>query len=210
MCFMPERWIIVKAATGEYEEKRSRFIAELRKVRDEDEARAFIDEIKKKSFDAKHHCYAYVCGEGLSRCSDDGEPSGTAGRPMLELLGSYGLHDAAAVVTRYFGGVLLGTGGLVRAYTAALKAAIEASETGTLKEGKEAELEFAYPFVNVIKAYADEGRFEIKNEDYGVNVVFTCVFLKDRFEDEIKKITEACNGRIKISVPRDTEILVTD
>ena len=193
MCFMPERRIIVKAATGEYEEKRSRFIAELRKVRDEDEARAFIDEIKKKSFDAKHHCYAYVCGEGLSRCSDDGEPSGTAGRPM-----------------RYFGGVLLGTGGLVRAYTAALKAAIEASETGTLKEGKEAELEFAYPFVNVIKAYADEGRFEIKNEDYGVNVVFTCVFLKDRFGDEIKKITEACNGRIKISVPRDTEILVTD
>lgn len=103
---------------GEIEEKKSRFIATIRPVTSEEEATAFIAEMKKRYWDARHNCSAFVIGRNqeLTRCSDDGEPSGTAGRPMLDVLLREGIHDAAVVVTRYFGGTLLGTGGLVRAY----------------------------------------------------------------------------------------------
>lgn len=115
--------VLIEGGQGEIMEKKSRFIADVRKVESEEEATAFIEEIKKKYWDARHHCSAFVIGQKgqLTRCSDDGEPSGTAGRPMLEVLLGEGICDIAVVVTRYFGGVLLGTGGLVRAYSAAVK-----------------------------------------------------------------------------------------
>ena len=112
-----------EGGVGEIKEKKSRFIATLRPVTTEEEATAFINETKKKYWDAKHNCSAFVIGRNseLTRCSDDGEPAGTAGRPMLEVLTGAGLTDVCVVVTRYFGGVLLGTGGLIRAYQAAVK-----------------------------------------------------------------------------------------
>ena len=115
--------IVYRGGTGEITEKKSRFIADIRPVSTEEEALAFIEEIRKKYWDARHHCYAYILGERgqQSRCSDDGEPSQTAGRPMLDVLTGEGLTDVCAVVTRYFGGTLLGTGGLVRAYSGAVK-----------------------------------------------------------------------------------------
>ena len=102
-------------------EKKSRFIATVRSVKTEEEALAFIEEMKKKYWDASHNCSAYVIGERneIQRCSDDGEPGQTAGRPMLDVLLGEEIHDVCAVVTRYFGGTLLGTGGLVRAYSKA-------------------------------------------------------------------------------------------
>ena len=110
--------IIYTGGEGEIVEKKSRFIATLRPVQTEAEAIAFIGEMKKKYWDARHNCSAFVIGKNqeISRCSDDGEPSQTAGRPMLDVLLKEEIHNAAVVVTRYFGGVLLGTGGLVRAY----------------------------------------------------------------------------------------------
>lgn len=116
--------------TAEIVEKKSRFIANLEHVESEEEALAYIETIRKKYWDARHNCYAYCIGkkQGLKRCSDDGEPSQTAGKPMLDVLTGAGLCDTVVVVTRYFGGTLLGTGGLVRAYTAAAKAGVEASE----------------------------------------------------------------------------------
>lgn len=115
--------IVYRDGQGEIVEKKSRFIAHIFSVDTEEEALERITQIRKKHYDARHNCFAYVIGEKneIERCSDDGEPSGTAGRPILEVLTGQGVHNAVAVVTRYFGGTLLGTGGLVRAYTAAMK-----------------------------------------------------------------------------------------
>ncbi|MBQ7582572.1 MAG: YigZ family protein, partial [Lachnospiraceae bacterium] len=107
-----------EGGVGEITVKKSRFIATLKPVETEEEATAFINEVKKKYWDAKHNCSAFVVGENgqLNRCSDDGEPAGTAGRPMLEVLQGIAVTNVCCVVTRYFGGTLLGTGGLIRAY----------------------------------------------------------------------------------------------
>ncbi len=117
------RKIVYQGGSGEITEKKSRFIATVIPVKEEQEALDFIASTKKKYWDARHNCFAYIIGENaeLVRCSDDGEPAGTAGRPMLEVLEREGLCNLAVVVTRYFGGVLLGTGGLVRAYQGATK-----------------------------------------------------------------------------------------
>ena len=110
-------------------EKKSRFIATVRPIKSEEEAIAFIESMRKKYWDATHNCFAYVIGERfqVQRCSDDGEPGGTAGKPMLDVLLGEEIHDTIVVVTRYFGGTLLGTGGLVRAYQGAAKAGLHAS-----------------------------------------------------------------------------------
>ena len=115
--------ILYRGGEGELTEKKSRFIATTRPVNTEEEAAAFIEEIKKKYWDARHNCFAYVVGERgqLKRCGDDGEPSQTAGRPMLDVLLGEGIRGICVVVTRYFGGTLLGTGGLVRAYSGAVR-----------------------------------------------------------------------------------------
>ena len=126
---------VSRGGEGEIVEKKSRFIATVRPVHSEEVVLAFIEEVKKKYWDARHNCSAFVIGTKaeLTRCSDDGEPSGTAGRPMLEVLLGEGVRNVAVVVTRYFGGVLLGTGGLVRAYSSAVKEGIAASKIGRIQ-----------------------------------------------------------------------------
>lgn len=118
--------VLYEGAQGEIVEKKSRFIANIFPVKTEEEALEKITEMKKKYYDARHNCYAYIIGANheIKRSSDDGEPSGTAGRPMLEVLEGQGIGDVLVVVTRYFGGTLLGTGGLVRAYSGAVKEAL--------------------------------------------------------------------------------------
>lgn len=120
---------VYKGGEGEIEEKKSRFIATVQPITSEEEAIAFIDGLRKKYWNATHNCFAYVIGEQfqIQRCSDDGEPSGTAGKPMLDVLLGEEIHNVAVVVTRYFGGTLLGTGGLVRAYQSATKTGLENS-----------------------------------------------------------------------------------
>ena len=117
---------VYQGGEGEIIEKKSRFLATVRPVESEEEAERFIAEMKKKYWDARHNCSAFVIGgnQEVTRCSDDGEPSQTAGRPMLDVLLREGIHNTAVVVTRYFGGVLLGTGGLVRAYQKAAQAGL--------------------------------------------------------------------------------------
>ena len=121
--------IVYEAGEGEIVEKKSRFIAHVLPVEEEEQALEKIEQIKKQYWDARHNCYAYVIGkkQELQRFSDDGEPSGTAGKPILEVLLGEEIHNVLVVVTRYFGGTLLGTGGLVRAYSAATKAGLEQS-----------------------------------------------------------------------------------
>lgn len=118
---------IADESKGEYEEKRSKFIATIRPVQNEEEAISFVKEMKTKFWDAKHNVFAYVLKDGAARFSDDGEPHSTAGKPVLDIITGRGLVNVCVVVTRYFGGVLLGTGGLVRAYSEATKNAIDNS-----------------------------------------------------------------------------------
>ena len=134
--------VLLSGGEGEIVEKKSRFISTIRKCETEEEAVAFIEEMKKKYWDARHNCSAFIIGSRgeLTRCSDDGEPSGTAGRPMLEVLTGSGIRNIAVVVTRYFGGTLLGTGGLVRAYTQAVKEGLDHCETGIMRKGCELEV----------------------------------------------------------------------
>ena len=129
--------VVHRGGEGEIIEKKSRFIATVRPVETEEEAVAFINEMKKKYWDARHNCSAFVIGEHqeLTRCSDDGEPAQTAGRPMLDVLLKEGITNVAVVVTRYFGGVLLGTGGLVRAYQKAVQEGLAASVIIEKREG---------------------------------------------------------------------------
>ena len=119
--------VVYEGGSGEIVEKKSRFLAAVQPVESEEAAAAFIGAVKKKYWDASHNCSAFTIGRHheLTRCSDDGEPSGTAGRPMLDVLLREDIHNAAVVVTRYFGGTLLGTGGLVRAYQKCTQAGLE-------------------------------------------------------------------------------------
>ena len=121
---------VEKESNAEIVEKKSRFIAKLYPVSSEEEALEILEKVRKKYWDARHHCWAFVLGEEqpLERCSDDGEPSGTAGKPILEVLRGAQLRNVLMIVIRYFGGTLLGTGGLVRAYTASSKEAVDAAD----------------------------------------------------------------------------------
>ena len=131
---MTEYIVPYQDAESEFTEKRSRFITHLYKVETEAEARARIEEMKKKYYDARHNCWCYLLQEGgVVRYSDDGEPQGTAGQPMLNVFQRQEVWNVCCVVTRYFGGVLLGTGGLVRAYTTATSRALEAAEVVTVR-----------------------------------------------------------------------------
>lgn len=167
--------ILTEGGSGELVEKKSRFIATLRPVETEEEAEAFIGEMKKKYWDASHNCSAFVLGPGaeLTRCSDDGEPGGTAGRPMLEALLGAGVRNVAAVVTRYFGGTLLGTGGLVRAYIGAVKAGLAGCGVAVMRHGFEIRVETDYTGIGKVLYLLGQRALEPVEADYGEQVRLT-------------------------------------
>lgn len=141
-----EYYIPTHAAECELTEKRSRFIGRVWPVSGEEEARARIEETKKRRYDARHNCWCYRIRGGPERYSDDGEPQGTAGKPVLEVVLREGLVDVAVVVTRYFGGILLGAGGLVRAYAQGAKTAIDAARVLNMQPAALVELDMGYDF----------------------------------------------------------------
>lgn len=165
---MPDSSYVTIARDGEaeIEVKRSRFRCTLERVESEEAARAVVERLRKQHWDARHHCSAFVLGPGatVQRSSDDGEPSGTAGAPMLEVLRGHELSDVVAVVTRWFGGVLLGTGGLVRAYGDAVRAGLDS--VGTLQRSLVLEHELVVP-------HADAGRVEHELRSRGVLLLGT-------------------------------------
>ncbi|MBO5293232.1 MAG: YigZ family protein [Lachnospiraceae bacterium] len=189
--------VLKTGGQGEIEEKKSRFIATLRRVDLEEEAVAFIDEMKKKYWDARHNCSAFVIGQKaeLTRCSDDGEPSGTAGRPMLEVLLGEGVCNAAVVVTRYFGGTLLGTGGLVRAYTQAVKAGLEASEVVTMRFGVRLKIGTDYNGLGKIQYILGNRGIAVEESLYTENVELTVFIEQEVYEAVVKELTEATAGK---------------
>lgn len=161
--------ILEKNTTAEIIEKKSRFIANLFYVETPQEAEDKIKQIKKKYYDAKHNCFAYITLNGneiQKKCSDDGEPSGTAGAPMLEILEKQSIYNVVVIVTRYFGGILLGTGGLVRAYSDSLKEAIKKSTLVEQEPGYEAEIKLPYADFEKFKYYCKKNNINIINSEY--------------------------------------------
>ena len=189
--------VLLEGGEGEYVEKKSRFIATIRRCESEEEAAAFIEEIKKKYWDARHNCSAFVLGARgeLTRCSDDGEPGGTAGRPMLEVLLGEGIRNIAVVVTRYFGGVLLGTGGLVRAYTQAVKAGLQNCTLGRMRYGWEVEVGTDYNSVGKILYLLGNAGIEPLESNYTDVVSLRILVPAEEAARLQKEITEATNGK---------------
>lgn len=191
---------VYKGGQGEITEKKSRFIATVRPVESEDEAVSFINETKKKYWDARHNCSAFVIGkrQELTRCSDDGEPAGTAGRPMLDVLLKENIHNAAIVVTRYFGGVLLGTGGLVRAYQQATKAGLSASEIIEKKDGAELFIRTDYTGIGRLQYLFAQEKITVMDTAYEADVLVKAVIPENDKKRIEKTIIEQTNGTAKL------------
>lgn len=190
--------VLLSGGEGELVEKKSRFIATVRKCETEEEAVSFIEEIKKKNWNATHNCSAFVIGSRgeLTRCSDDGEPSGTAGRPMLEVLLGEGIRNIAVVVTRYFGGTLLGTGGLVRAYTQAVKEGLQACRIGVMRLGCEIHVTTDYNGIGKILYLLGQRGLEPVESSYTDTVTLKLLVPKELAEELQKEMTEATNGKV--------------
>lgn len=188
---------ILEPGTGEIIEKKSRFIGYVRHVETEEEANDFVVEIKKKHYDARHNCYAYAVGEDQSvlRFSDDGEPGGTAGKPILEVITGEGLKNVCVVVTRYFGGTLLGTGGLVRAYTEAAKECIAATEIVCKRMMVPIDITTNYTDLGKIQYILSSKGIDIKDSIYEDNVSLRIEVFIDDVEAIEKNITEATSAR---------------
>lgn len=191
---------VYKGGQGEITEKKSRFIATVRPVESEDEAVSFINETKKKYWDARHNCSAFVIGkrQELTRCSDDGEPAGTAGRPMLDVLLKENIHNAAVVVTRYFGGVLLGTGGLVRAYQQATKAGLSASEIIEKKDGAVLFIRTDYTGIGRLQYLFAQEKITVMDTAYEADVLVKAVIPENNKKRIEKTIIEQTNGAAKL------------
>ena len=185
-------------ATGEFEDRRSRFIAQLRRVESEAEAEAFVAEVRARHHDARHNVPAWILADGRERCSDDGEPSRTSGMPTLEVLRGASLADVCCVVTRYFGGTLLGPGGLVRAYTAATQAAVAAAEG----DGAISEMTLVCPvtvqlpyalYDRVTRMCADAGG-RVSESLFAEDVQLTCLFRAGDEEGFCSAVYELAGG----------------
>ena len=188
---------VYEGGTGEIVEKKSRFIANVRPVETEEEALAFIEEMKKKYWDARHNCSAYILGERQEqmRCSDDGEPSQTAGKPMMDVLDGAGLTNTAVVVTRYFGGTLLGTGGLVRAYSAAVQEGLKNSRIITKYWGTELLVGTDYNGIGKLQYLFGQRQIPILDAEYTDQVQFTVLVPVSRVQEIRKAVTEATSGQ---------------
>lgn len=192
--------IVYRGGEGEIVEKKSRFIATVCPVNSEEDAVLFIEKIKKKYWDARHNCHAFILGERneISRCSDDGEPSGTAGKPMLDVLLGAGLHNVCVVVTRYFGGTLLGTGGLVRAYSQAVQAGLENSLIVEKKLCCRMKIYTDYNGIGKIQYILGKSTAITLNTDYTERVVAEILIEKGNFNGLCKEIVEATSGKAEL------------
>ncbi len=195
---MPELYTTIeREAVAEFEEKKSVFIGHALPVKTEEEASAFIKELKSKYRDATHNVYAYVLGDGtLQRYSDDGEPQGTAGMPVLDVIRKSGCTDTAVVVTRYFGGTLLGAGGLVRAYSHAASLALDAAHIITYE--KYAVLELICEYSDYGKYLSETERFGLINDgvDFAENVKMILAVKESRLAEFRKLISDLSNGKL--------------
>ena len=198
---LPEYRTIYQGGEDEIVEKKSRFIATVIPVESEEEALEFIEKTKKKYWDARHNCSAFVIGDRqeLSRCSDDGEPAQTAGRPMLDVLLKEDIHNVAVVVTRYFGGVLLGTGGLVRAYQKSVQEGLAASVIIDKKEGRRLSVGTDYTGLGKLQYLIAQNGLTLIDTVYTEKVELLLMVPSGMQEQTEKEIIEATNGKADLS-----------
>ena len=196
----------LEGGEGEIVEKKSRFIATVRPVASEEEALAFIEEMKKKYWDARHNCSAFVIGRNqeLMRFSDDGEPQGTAGKPMLDVLLGEGLHNTAVVVTRYFGGILLGAGGLTRAYSKGARDALAAAGVATMGLWARVRLSCPYPLFERVKLEIAAADGVLDDMDYGADVTLTVSLPSERRETLQGRLTELSAGGLTLALMEES------
>lgn len=197
---MSEYRIPTDAGESEYTEKRSRFLGHVRRVESEEEAREFIAEMKKEYYDARHNCWCYIIRGGAERYSDDGEPQGTAGIPMLEVFRREGVDSVACVVTRYFGGVLLGAGGLFRAYTKCAKDALDAAGISLVRQWAETELECSYAQCERLKLEIAAAGGIPGEAEYGAAVTLKAVVPQELVEDFTARIFDVTAGSVSVRV----------
>ena len=177
---------------GEYSEKKSKFIANGYYIESEEDAKKKLEEIRKKYFDAKHNCYAYRVfeqGQLIEKMSDDGEPSGTAGAPMLNIMKGKNLCNCIIIVTRYFGGILLGTGGLVRAYSEAVNNALENVELYPISDGVSISFEITYSDLKNLQYYCQNNDILIVNQAYEENIKIEANLSKEKLENMQNEIS---------------------
>lgn len=204
--------ILYQGGSGEIVEKKSRFIATIEKIETEEEALAFISKIKKQYWDARHNCYAFVAGKNqeLQRCSDDGEPNGTAGRPMLDVLVREDIHNLVVVVTRYFGGTLLGTGGLVRAYQKAVQEGLKNCVVIEKMQGRMLKIDTDYNSIGKIQYILAQQQITAMDTIYTDKVEMRVMVPVERLPEFQEAVTEGTNGTARFQVGDQVEYASVD
>ena len=194
---MDEYLVPSEYGEDEFIEKKSRFIGRIWPVETEEEALARIQEMKKKHYDATHNCWAYIIRDGAVRFSDDGEPGGTAGMPMLQVLQREGLFNAVCVVTRYFGGILLGAGGLVRAYTKGAKIAVDAAGKSMKRVWTVLYVPCPYSFYERVRLEAEAFGGIIRKADFGAEVELELLFPEAKTQEFLDRLTDMTAGTVE-------------
>ncbi len=194
---MTEYYLPTGYGTAEHVEKKSRFIGQVWPVRTEAEAREKIEAVKKQYHDARHNCWCYALRDGTLRYSDDGEPQGTAGQPMLEVLTKQGVTEAVIVVTRYFGGILLGTGGLARAYTKGAKDALASAGISVERLWDRLLLACSYSLYDRIRQETERCGGVIEDTEYGADVTMTILTPETETDNYVNQIVELSAGTVQ-------------
>lgn len=192
---MSEYFVPAGSGEAEFVEKRSSFLGHVRFAGTEDAAREFINEMKKKHYDARHNCWCYIIRGGAVRYSDDGEPQGTAGLPMLEVFRREGVENVVCVVTRYFGGVLLGTGGLLRAYTKSAKDALDAAGIAAVRRWVKLETVCPYSLLERMKTECMALEGAVSDVEYGADVRMSFLLPEAKAEAFCARVTELSAGQ---------------
>ena len=193
---MTEFYIPTGSGEAELVEKRSRFIGRVRRVETEEQARAFIEAVRKKEYDANHNCWCYALHDGTVRCSDDGEPQGTAGQPMLGVFQREGIENVCCVVTRYFGGVLLGAGGLVRAYTQSAKDALDAAGVSVVRRWMALDVPCPYARLETLRRELAAFGGAEEGADYAQDVLLHALLPEERAADFAARVTDLTAGAV--------------
>ena len=201
---MTEYYVPTGPGEAEYVEKRSKFMGKIRPVESEEAARAFVDEMKKKYHDARHNCWCYALRNGVMRYSDDGEPQGTAGQPMLEVFSREGVTNAVCVVTRYFGGVLLGAGPLLRAYQGTAKLALAAAGISVVRRWMELTIPCGYSLLGKITQEIPVWDGGVLDTEYGADVVIKALLPEGKEGDFAKRVLDLTAGTVQTAVTGET------
>ncbi len=205
VCIMTEYFIPTGEAESEFVEKRSRFIGHLQPVETEEEARAFIESVKKTHYDARHNCWCYLIRGGAVRYSDDGEPQGTAGQPMLNVFQREGVENLCFVSTRYFGGILLGAGGLVRAYTQSAKDTLDRAGISAVRQLIELMVACPYGLYERVKLETEGFGGMVAETEYGADVTLTVLVPQGQEEDYLAHILDFTAGTVEGMVTGERE-----